>query len=109
MKKIYVIGVGSQNRDHRTIQTIKVPNEADAFFVIDKRPATNALIDVRNEIRRFIEDPAYRIVRAGNSERDGQAVDYKRRVDEWHRARATMFEGLIRDKLEPNECGAFLV
>ncbi|WP_414471033.1 precorrin-6A synthase (deacetylating) [Microvirga sp. M2] len=110
MRKIYVIGLGSGNPDHMTIQAIKALNEVDVFFMVDKGAAAGELIDVREDIcRRFIEDPDYRIVRARNPVRDARSADYRHGVEEWHRARAAVSEGLIRDELGPDECGAFLV
>ncbi|PVE23954.1 precorrin-6A synthase (deacetylating) [Microvirga sp. KLBC 81] len=110
MRKIYVIGLGSGNPDHMTIQAIKALNEVDVFFMVDKGAAASELIDVREEIcRRFIEDPHYRIVRARNPERDARSADYRHGVEEWHKARAAVFEDLIRDELGADECGAFLV
>lgn len=110
MKKIYVIGLGSGNPDHMTIQAIKALNEADVIFMVDKGVAANELIDVREEIcRRFIENTDYRIVRAQNPQRETQSEDYRRGVDDWHRARAAIFEKLIHEELKSGECGAFLV
>ncbi|WP_112663413.1 precorrin-6A synthase (deacetylating) [Microvirga flavescens] len=110
MKKIYVIGLGSGNPDHMTIQAIKALNKVDVIFLVDKGAAAGELIDVREEIcRRFIEKPGYRVVRAQNPTRDARSEDYKRGVDDWHRARADVFASLIRDELKSSECGAFLV
>jgi precorrin-6A synthase len=110
MKKIYVIGLGSGNPDHMTIQAIKALNEVDVIFMVDKGVAADELIDVREEIcRRFIEKPGYRIVRAQNPAREARSEDYRRGVDDWHRARAGIFENLIREELRAGECGAFLV
>lgn len=110
MKKIYVIGLGSGNPDHMTIQAIKALNEVDVIFMVDKGATAGELIDVREEIcQRFIEKPGYRIVRAQNPEREARSDDYRRGVDDWHRARASIFESLIREELKSGERGAFLV
>jgi precorrin-6A synthase len=80
------------------------------IFVVDKGSTAGELIDVREEIcRRFIEKPGYRIVRAQNPERESRSDDYRRGVDDWHRARAGIFESLIREELKSGERGAFLV
>jgi precorrin-6A synthase len=110
MRKLYVIGLGSGNPDHMTVQAIKALNDVDVFFLIDKGPAASELAAAREEIcRRFIENPDYRIVRVRDPERDRQSADYKLAVDEWHRARAAAVESVIRDELRSDERGAFLV
>jgi precorrin-6A synthase len=105
-----VIGLGSGNPDHMTVQAINALNEVDVFFLIDKGTAARELVAVREEIcRRFIGDRTYRTVIVPDAERDARSPDYKQAVADWHAARAAILEGLIRDELAEGECGAFLV
>lgn len=109
-KKILVIGIGTGNPEHVTVQAINAMNEARVFFVLDKGEAADELVKLRETIcARYIRDPGYRIVKAANPERDRASRDYHGAVDRWHQDRAALYEQLIRDELGADDCGAFLV
>ena len=109
-KKILVIGIGTGNPEHVTVQAINALNEARVFFVLDKGEAADDLVRLREEIcARYIRNPDYRVVKAANPERDKASADYRGAVDRWHQDRAALYEALIRDELGADECGAFLV
>src|SRR4051794_32300798 len=110
MRKIYAIGIGAGDPEHLTIQAIRRINQADVFFVLDKGREKADLVKARQEILdRFVEHPAYRMVRAEDPARDRDPADYRAAVAEWHSARAELYERLIRDELTENQTGAFLV
>jgi precorrin-6A synthase len=110
MKKLFVIGIGAGNPDYVTVQAINALNEVDVFFVIDKGKEKEDLVRLRKEIcDRFIENKTYRTVEAPDPPRDRLSASYESAVGSWHEQRALLYERLIAEELNDNECGAFLV
>ena len=110
MKRLLVIGIGAGNPDYITLQAVKALNRVDVFFLMDKGPRKDKLIDLRRDIcERYITDPAYRFVEAHSPERERGDVDYTRAVEDLNRAKQETFERLINEELADNECGGFLV
>jgi precorrin-6A synthase len=110
MRKLYIIGIGSGNPEHITVQAIKALNKVDVFFVMNKGDAKNDLVRLRKEIcERYIDLASYRTVEIVDPRRDPSIDSYTRRVEAWHQERALIYEDLIRKELKEGECGAFLV
>ncbi|QAY85613.1 precorrin-6A synthase (deacetylating) [Pseudomonas arsenicoxydans] len=110
MKKLLVIGVGAGNPDYITMQAVKALNLVDVFFLMDKGPAKDKLIDLRREIcERYITDRDYRFVEAHSPERERGAVDYTSSVDELNLAKQMTFERLINEQMSDDQCAGFLV
>ena len=110
MRRLLLIGIGTGNPEHVTIQAIRALNAADVIFMLDKGEATADLVRVRREIcERYIDHKAYRIVEASDPERDRRPADYGAAVTDWHAARAALVERLILDELPEEGTGAILV
>lgn len=110
MKRLLVIGIGAGNPDYITMQAVKALNQVDVFFLMDKGPSKDKLVDLRRDIcARYITDPVYRFVEAHSPERERGDVDYSRAVEDLNRAKQETFERLINAELADNECGGFLV
>jgi precorrin-6A synthase len=110
MKKLLVIGIGAGNPDYITMQAVKALNLVDVFFLMDKGPAKDKLIDLRREIcERYITDRDYRFVEAHSPERERGAVDYTSSVDDLNLAKQMTFERLINEQLSDDQCAGFLV
>lgn len=110
MKRLLVIGIGAGNPDYITMQAVKALNQVDVFFLMDKGPSKDKLIDLRRDIcARYITDPGYRFVEAHSPERERGEVDYTRAVDDLNRAKQETFERLINEELADEQCGGFLV
>ncbi|MHC3823388.1 MULTISPECIES: precorrin-6A synthase (deacetylating) [Pseudomonas] len=110
MKRLLVIGIGAGNPDYITMQAVKALNQVDVFFLMDKGPSKDKLIDLRRDIcARYITDPAYRFVESHSPERARGDVDYTRAVDDLNRAKQETFEQLINEELADEQCGGFLV
>ncbi|MEH3119805.1 MAG: precorrin-6A synthase (deacetylating) [Methylorubrum populi] len=110
MRHIHVIGIGTGNPEHLTIQGIRALNATDAVFALDKGEAKAGLVGLRRRIcDRYIEGRPYRFVEAPDPERDRRPADYGVAVDDWHAARAALYERLIAGHLAEDERGAFLV
>jgi len=110
MRKLYLIGIGAGNPEYITVQAIKALNVVDVFFFMDKGKAKQDLVNLRKEIcERYIENKSYRVVEADDPVRDPTISDYTTRVELWHRQRALIYEEMIAQQLEEDQCGAFLV
>ena len=110
MKRILVIGIGTGNIDHLTVEAINSLNRADAIFILDKGEATADLAQLRKDIcARYITGRTPRLVVAPSPLREAPASSYIESVDDWHAAKSEIFTALIEDELKDGECGAFLV
>lgn len=110
MRRIRVIGIGTGNPEHVTVQAVRALNTVDAVFVLDKGREKAELVRIRREIcARYIEDRPYRFVEMQDPERDRSPSDYGAAVEAWHAARAALYEAMIERELGEAECGAFLV
>ncbi|KQQ13089.1 precorrin 6A synthase [Methylobacterium sp. Leaf123] len=110
MRHIHVIGIGTGNPEHLTIQGLQALKATDAIFALDKGEAKAGLLGVRRQIcDRYIQGRPYRFVEAADPERDRRPADYGVAVVDWHAARAALYEDLIAEHLREDERGAFLV
>ena len=110
MRKILIVGIGSGNPEHMTIQAINALNAADVLFVPTKGANKAELADVRREIiSRYVTNPASRTVEFAVPERRTAERTYNQSVDHWHAAIADIHARLIAEQLAPGQTGAFLV
>ncbi len=109
MRTLRVIGIGTGNPEHLTLQAVRALADVDAVFALDKGAEKADLLALRRAIcAEHIRKP-YRFVAAEDPARDRRPADYEGTVEAWHAARAELLEGLIRDTLGAGEVGAFLV
>ena len=109
MRTVLVIGIGTGNPEHITVEAINALNRADAIFVLDKGAQKDDLTRLRREIcARYLKDRSRLIIEVESPVRDASAP-YKDGVDAWHADKAAIFARLIADKLGDGETGAFLV
>jgi precorrin-6A synthase len=110
MRKLFVIGIGAGDPDYVTVQAIKVLNQVDVFFVVEKKGERQDLVDLRREILdRYVDEPSYRVVEVEDPERDRTSPAYTEAVEDWRRRRAEVWERAIGEHLADGERGAFLV
>ncbi|RVD51967.1 MAG: precorrin-6A synthase (deacetylating) [Mesorhizobium sp.] len=110
MRKLLVIGIGAGNPDHMTVQAISGLNRADVLFIPDKGADKTELADLRRGIcDRFVTNPTSRRVEFDVPVRAEPTSSYRSTVDDWHEAIAVIYEGLIRDEIAGDGCGAFLI
>lgn len=110
MKKVLIIGIGAGDPEYVTVQAIRALNEVDVFFILDKGREKQDLVELRREIcDRYIKGDSYRLVEVRDPERDRTAAAYRSAVEDWRRRRADVYETLIREELDQDGCGAFLV
>lgn len=109
MRHIHIIGIGTGNPEHLTIQAINAMNAADVVFIPTKGAAKADLAEVRREIcDRYLTREGVQIVEFQLPTRASQDRSYVKSVNDWHAAIAHIYEGLI-DDLPENGAGAFLV
>jgi precorrin-6A synthase len=115
VREILVIGIGAGDPDHVTMQAVAALNRAQVFFIVDKGEAKSGLIEVRDEIcrRHIVDQSGYRVVELADPPRDRDksagVAAYTAAVEDWHEARAVLFEAAIADELGEEGVGAFLV
>jgi precorrin-6A synthase len=109
LRKILVIGIGTGDPEHVTVQAINAMDRADVFFVVDKGAAAAGLNDIREQILTRFVKPGFRTVAIADPPRDRRPADYESAVAEWHAARARAYGEAIVGELGNDGCGAFLV
>lgn len=114
MKRIYLIGIGTGNPEHLTIEAVNTFKKVDVFFIFEKESEKNEdLVKLRKEmLQRYLPDKGYRVVVVKISERKrgGKALEiYKERVTSWRIQKAEIISNLIRQELRDDETGAILI
>ena len=98
MLEIVVIGIGTGNPEHMTVEAIGALNAADLVLIPRKGPAKADLAELRRAIcERFLTNPATRIVEFDMPSRDA-AGGYREGVEAWHRAIAGVYRRLLEDE-----------
>ncbi|GAA4698786.1 precorrin-6A synthase (deacetylating) [Pseudonocardia yuanmonensis] len=117
MRTVYVIGIGSGDPDHLTLQAVAALKRVDVVFVIDKGEVKEDLTALRTEIlHRHLDPGSYRVVEAADPERDrragageaGRSERYTAAVVDWQDRRGSLYGSMIAE-LADGETGAFLV
>ena len=110
MKTILLVGVGTGNPEHVTIQAINALNRADVLLIPDKGEAKGELAQLRRDIvRRYVTNPASRSVEFAPPVRDAGTPDYAERVADWHGELARQFGQLLDQHVGNGGTAAFLV
>jgi len=100
MIQLTLIGIGTGNPDHVTLEAQKAMNSADLILVPLKGENKADLAGLRLQIcRTCVTNPATRIETFDLPERDAAKPDYLARVNDWHDAIATRWEVAIRAHL----------
>lgn len=109
MKTILIVGIGTGNPEHLTVQAINALNRADVLFIPDKGADKIDLAELRRDIiDRYVTNPASRVVEYAVPRRNAGNPDYIAGVDDWHAALAERFAALLDGVPEDGAC-AFLV
>ena len=109
MIQLTLIGIGTGNPDHVTLEAQKAMNRADLILVPLKGENKADLAGLRLQIcRTCVTNPATRIETFDLPERDAAKPDYLARVNDWHDAIATRWEVAIRAHLAGG-CGPQVV
>ncbi|WP_434734457.1 precorrin-6A synthase (deacetylating) (plasmid) [Rhizobium sp. YTUHZ044] len=109
MKHITIIGIGTGNPEHVTIQAVKAMNAAEVIFLPLKGTGKEELAEIRREIcERYVTRPDIRIAEFEVPQRQTADRTYKQSVDAWHGEIANIYGELISG-LPDSAKGAFLV
>jgi precorrin-6A synthase len=114
MKKIYLIGIGTGNPEHLTIQAINTLKKVNVFFILEKESEKNEdLVKLRKEIlQMYLPDGRYRVmtVKIPERKKGGRELEvYKERVASWRRQKAEIISNLIKQEIADGETGAILI
>lgn len=109
MKTIIIVGIGTGNPEHLTVQAINALNQADLLFIPDKGAEKADLSELRRDIiARYVTNPDSRSIAYGVPRRDAANPDYGSGVDAWHDALAAIFLELF-EAVGTDGTAAFLV
>lgn len=87
MTELLLIGIGTGNPEHLTLQAVRALNTADLVLIPQKGENKADLAELRRAIcDEVITDPATRIAEFALPKRDISDPNYRRSVDRWHDA-----------------------
>lgn len=90
--KLTLIGIGTGNIDHLTLQAAKAINAQDVILIPRKGPDKADLAELRMRIcQEVIIGNRTHIVEFDLPTRDPETPDYRRRVEDWHDAIAEVW------------------
>ena len=94
-----LIGIGTGNPEHLTLQAIRAINAQDLILIPRKGEGKADLAELRRAIcGEVLSNKTTRIVEFDLPIRDEATLDYRQRVDDWHDAIATAWQGAIADQ-----------
>lgn len=100
MIELLLIGIGTGNPDHLTLQALKALNSADLILIPRKGEAKEDLAELRRSIcADVVTNPATRFAEFDLPVRDLAIADYRARVDAWHDAIATVWTETIQAEI----------
>jgi precorrin-6A synthase len=115
LRHLFIIGIGAGDPEQVTVQAVNALNQVDVFFVADKGPGKDDLVELRAEIcRRYITNRPYRMVEVTDPARDrtervADAPGYRSAVLDWHERRAERYEEVLLAECGPAQNAGFLV
>ncbi len=110
MIELLLIGIGTGNPEHLTLQAIKAINSADLILIPRKGADKADLAELRRSIcADVLTNKATRIVEFDLPRRDQGNPDYRRGVDDWHDAVAEIWSRTITAELSSGGTVALLV
>ena len=101
MTVLHLIGIGTGNPDHLTLQAIKALNGADLVLIPRKGEDKADLAELRRSIcAQVISNPAVRMAEFDLPKRD-LTLDYRDGVESWHEAIAEVWRATIAAEGSP--------
>jgi precorrin-6A synthase len=110
VRRLLLIGIGTGDPDHVTVQAVRALDTFDVLFVVTK-DATDELVALRRAVvaRHRTAGPHRTVTLADPPRPWRDAPDYPAAVRSWREERVALWEAALRDKLTDGETGAFLV
>ncbi|WP_047460298.1 precorrin-6A synthase (deacetylating) [Rhizobium rhizogenes] len=110
MRHIYIVGIGTGNPEHLTVQAINTLNEVGVIFIPSKGMAKAELAEVRRDIcQRYVTKETIRIVDYAVPVRQTADRSYVQSVDDWHADLSATYERLFQEHISESGSAAFLV
>lgn len=110
MTELTLIGIGTGNPDHLTLQGISAMNAADLILIPRKGADKADLAELRQMIcDRVITNPRVQVVAFDLPVRDAGNPSYRAGVEDWHDAIAQAWVAAIHDHPGPKDRVALLV
>ncbi len=110
MIKLLLVGIGTGNPEHLTLQAIRALNSVDLILIPRKGPDKADLAELRRVIcADVVTNAATRIVEFDLPQRDPNDPDYRNGVDAWHEAIASVWSKTIETHLADGGSAALLV
>ncbi|MBM7046814.1 MULTISPECIES: precorrin-6A synthase (deacetylating) [Rhizobium] len=110
MRHIHIVGIGTGNPEHMTMQAINALNATNVILIPSKGAAKTELADVRKDIcQRYATNKAIRFVDYDVPSRQIADRSYVQSVDDWHEEISATYEQLFLEHLAEDESAAFLV
>ena len=110
MIELLLIGIGTGNPEHLTLQAVKALNSADLILIPRKGEAKEDLAGLRRAIcADVVTSPTTRFAEFDLPVRDPAIADYRARVDAWHDAIAGVWTDTIQAELGTSGRVALLV
>ena len=96
MIELCLVGIGTGNPDHLTLQAVKTLNAADLILIPRKGADKADLAELRHQIcAAVITNPATTFAEFVVPVRDEATADYRQRVEDWHDAIAAVWAQTI--------------
>jgi precorrin-6A synthase len=110
MIELLLVGIGTGNPEHLTLQAIRALNSADLILIPRKGANKADLAELRRSIcAEAVTNPAARIVEFDLPRRDQSNPDYRGGVDDWHDTIADVWSDTIKSELPEGGSVALLV
>ena len=110
MKTLFLVGIGTGNPEHLTLQAIRTLNAADVILIPRKGDGKADLAETRRAIcAEVITNPGTRIVEFDLPIRDEATPDYVQRVEDWHDRIAAVWAETLAQTAAPKDSVALLV
>ena len=110
MIDLTLIGIGTGNPQHLTLQAIEALNTVDLILIPNKGAGKDDLAGLRREIcDQVIQNQDVTITEFDLPTRDPKTADYRQRVDDWHDAIARVWANEIHRHLPDGGKVGFLV
>ncbi|MEH6520727.1 precorrin-6A synthase (deacetylating) [Sulfitobacter sp.] len=91
-----LIGIGTGNPEHLTLQAIRAMNAQDLILIPHKGVGKDDLAQLRRDIcDEVLTNTDTHIAEFELPVRDKSTLDYRQRVDDWHDAIAAVWQGAI--------------
>ena len=109
MIQLSLVGIGTGNPQHLTLEAIEALNAADVILIPRKGPKKDDLAGLRREICARVLRGETDIREFDLPVRDPNTADYRQRVDDWHDAIAEVWADEITAALPDGGAVGFLV